>query len=80
MNSRPILLAGYFCFRVEGGGIVLLGMIISIIAVALCGRAGFLKEKNIFSDSEKKGTNFNMKKGLILTLIAGTLLAVWGIS
>ena len=67
-------------FTKTGGGIVLLGMIISVIGVALCGRAGFLKEKNMFSGSEKKGTNFKMKKGLMLTLVAGTLSAVWGIS
>ena len=64
-------------FTKTGGGIVLLGMIISIVGVGLCGRAGFLKEKGIDSSS---GQGFNMKKGLFLTIIAGTLSAVWGIS
>jgi L-rhamnose-H+ transport protein len=64
-------------FTKTGGGIVLLGMFISIAGVALCGRAGFLKEKDIQNPSGKK---FNMKKGLLLTIIAGTLSAVWGIS
>ena len=52
-------------------------MVISIIGVAICGRAGFLKEKNIENPS---GRNFNMKEGLFLTIIAGTLSAVWEIS
>lgn len=64
-------------FTKTGGGIVLLGMVISVIGVGLCGRAGFLKEKSIENPSGKK---FNMKKGLFLTIIAGTLSAVWGIS
>jgi len=67
-------------FTKTGGGIVLLGMVISIIGVALCGRAGFLKEKNMASRSGQKKQQFNMKKGLTLTLIAGTLSAVWNIS
>ena len=64
-------------FTKPGGGVVLLGMIISIVGVGLCGRAGFLKEKSIENPVDK---SFNMKKGLFLTIVAGTLSAVWGIS
>lgn len=67
-------------FNKTGGGIVLVGMVISIIGVAICGRAGFLKEKNIAKKEGKNKLGFNMKKGLFLTIIAGTLSAVWGIS
>lgn len=67
-------------FTKTGGGIVLAGMVISIVGVALCGRAGFLKEKNLAEKEGKAKLGFNMKKGLFLTLIAGTLSAVWGIS
>lgn len=78
----PMILKGTVVeqFTKTGGGIVLAGMVISIVGVALCGRAGFLKEMNL---AAKKGDGkkvFNMKKGLVLTIIAGTLSAVWGIS
>ena len=75
----PLLLNGTLIqqFSKSGGGIVLLGMIISMAGVSLCGRAGFLKEHGL---GAKENTHFNMRKGLFLTIIAGTLSAVWGIS
>ncbi|PKQ61726.1 hypothetical protein BZG02_14990 [Labilibaculum filiforme] len=78
----PLILKGQLIeqFTKVGGGIVLFGMIASIIGVALCGRAGFLKEKFLSSKTEEKGKKFQMKKGLILTLIAGSLSAIWGVS
>ena len=78
----PLIMDGKMVehFTKTGGGMVLLGMIISIIGVALCGRAGFLKEKILNSSSGEKSSPFRMKKGLILTLIAGTFSAIWGIS
>jgi L-rhamnose-H+ transport protein len=78
----PLILSGKVIeqFTKTGGGIVLSGMVISIVGVALCGRAGFLKEKNIAQNKGKNKLGFNMKRGLFLTLIAGTLSAVWGIS
>ena len=68
-------------FQKPGGSIVLTGMVLSIIGVALCGSAGYKKEmdlKNIASDNQS--IQFNMKKGLALTLFAGVLSAVFGIS
>ena len=78
----PLILNGKVVeqFTKTGGGIVLAGMLISIVGVALCGRAGFLKEKNLAQKEGKSKLGFNMKKGLFLTLIAGILSAVWGIS
>jgi len=78
----PLFLSGKVVeqFTKVGGGVVLIGMVISVIGVALCGRAGFMKEKNFAKDKGKTKLQFNMKKGLILTLIAGMLSAVWGIS
>lgn len=67
-------------FSKTGGGIVLSGMVISVLGVALCGRAGFMKEKMLTRKEGGPGIQFNMKKGLVLTIIAGVLSAVWGIS
>ena len=78
----PLIMEGKIIdqFTKTGGGIVLSGMIISIIGVALCGRAGFLKEKILNLSSGEKRGSFRMKRGLILTIIAGTFSAIWGIS
>lgn len=78
----PLIISGRVVehFTRAGGGIVLTGMVISVIGVALCGRAGFMKEKNFVKKEGKTSLHFNMKKGLTLTIIAGMLSAVWGIS
>lgn len=78
----PLIIDGKLVeqFTKTGGGIVLTGMIISMIGVALCGKAGFMKEKVLGLKQGQLKSHFNMKKGLLLTLIAGTLSAVWGIS
>lgn len=78
----PMLLNGELDYRftLPGGNIVLIGIIFSIIGVAICGWAGFLKERNISSEQSQQSGGFNMRKGLPLTIIAGTLSAVWGIS
>ena len=79
----PLILSGTLVehFQKPGGLIVLGGMILSMLGVALCGSAGYKKEKDLKSiEGEKGGIQFNMKKGLTLTLIAGLLSAVFGIS
>ena len=78
----PLLLSGKLIeqFTKTGGGVVLTGMVISIVGVALCGKAGFMKEKFLALKEGHTGLSFNMKKGLFLVIIAGTLSAVWGIS
>lgn len=67
-------------FTKTGGGIVLTGMIISIVGVALCGKSGFMKEKFLALKKGHFTQHFNMKTGLLLAIIAGSLSAVWGIS
>ncbi|MBN1184464.1 MAG: hypothetical protein JXB49_19385 [Bacteroidales bacterium] len=66
-------------FTKPGGGIVLLGMILSIIGVALCGLSGFKKEKDII-EKEGKSLQFNMLTGLILAIIGGVLSGVFNVS
>ena len=67
-------------FSANGGNIVLIGMLVSAFGVVLCGRAGFMKERFLAKQSQEGQTQFNMSKGLVLTLIAGTLSAIWGVS
>ena len=66
-------------FSRPGAGIVMVGMIISIVGVMLCGWAGFKKERDINTISGQK-SSFNMSTGLILAIIAGILSGVFNIS
>lgn len=66
-------------FSQPGSGIVILGMMMSVIGVALCGWAGFKKEKDIKSGLPGKA-GFNMAAGLLLTIIAGILSGVFNLS
>lgn len=66
-------------FSKPGGGIVLIGMILSLLGVIICGWAGFKKESDINSEATKK-TGFNMTIGLFLTVIAGVLSGVYNLS
>ena len=78
----PLVISGRVIeqFSKTGGGIVLTGMVISIVGVALCGKAGFMKEKKFAKKEVENKVQFNMNRGLILAIIAGMLSAVWGIS
>lgn len=62
-------------FSSSGGLIVLAGFVLSLIGVGFCGSAGFLKEREL----ESSDSTFDMKRGLLLAIIAGSLSAVFGI-
>lgn len=79
----PLIIEGNLIehFQKPGGSIVLSGMILSMLGVAICGLAGYKKEKDLSKLKDTSNSvHFNMKKGLILTIIAGVLSAVFGIS
>lgn len=73
----PLIINGRLVeyFSQPGADIVIGGMILSIIGVCMCGWAGFKKDKELGGT-----TNFNMATGLVLTIIAGVLSAVFNIS
>ncbi|HEY4786268.1 MAG TPA: L-rhamnose/proton symporter RhaT, partial [Bacteroidales bacterium] len=66
-------------FTKPGGEIVLVGMIVSVVGVGLCGFAGFKKEKDI-SSIDNNQVQFNMFKGLMLAIVAGVLSGVFNVS
>jgi len=76
----PIMMRGQVAeyFSRPGSGIVLIGMILSVVGVSLCGFAGFKKERDL--GGLKNAVHFNMKVGLTLAIIAGILSAVFNIS
>lgn len=70
-------------FQKPGGMVVLAGFIVSIIGVAVAGRAGFMKENELGTQdegSELDAPKFNMKKGLGLVLLAGVLSGIFGVA
>jgi L-rhamnose-H+ transport protein len=77
----PMLILGGIgsYFSKPGGGIVLSGMIVSVLGVILCGWSGFKKEKDLNSLAGEK-TGFNMSVGLFLTIVAGVLSGVFNLS
>lgn len=66
-------------FTKPGGGIVLAGMVLSILGVVICGWAGFKKEKDL-NEAKLDKAGFNMMVGLFLTIVAGVLSGVFNLS
>lgn len=66
-------------FVKPGGGIVLSGMILSMIGVLVCGWAGFKKEQDMISQANGN-KKFNMTAGLLLTIVAGVLSGIFNLS
>lgn len=77
----PLLLRGTLVeyFTRQGSAIIILGMILSVVGVALCGWAGFRKEKDL-AKLDNQAITFNMSSGLVLAIIGGVLSAVFNLS
>ena len=72
-----------YMFTHAGGQWVLIGVAVSLIGIAICGRAGMMKEKEVSDDDKYAGVaEFSLKKGLIVAVISGVLSAAfnWGIN
>jgi L-rhamnose-H+ transport protein len=72
----PLLFKGGLSayFARPGGSIILAGMLLSLVGIAVCGLAGFRKEK------ETGQGHRQMRTGLLLTIVAGVLSAVFNVS
>ncbi len=59
-----------------GGRLVLLGVVVCLAGIAICGRAGILKEKDLPEAQKKESIKeFNLVKGLVVATISGILSA-----
>jgi L-rhamnose-H+ transport protein len=60
----------------NSGLVVLLSVIVCLLGIAICGKAGMLKEKELDDATKKEGVKeFNLSKGLIVATISGILSA-----
>lgn len=80
----PLIMHGELSqkFNGPGGYTIFSGMGLALLGIVVCGIAGYRKEKDLKRNKidGAEPLTFNMKKGLTLTLIAGVLSAVFGIS
>jgi L-rhamnose-H+ transport protein len=59
-----------------GGQLVLLGVVVCLMGIAICGYAGMIKEKDVNSGEQKNSIiEFNLFKGLAVATISGILSA-----
>jgi len=60
----------------RGGQLVVLGVVVCLIGIAICGKAGVMKERQL-STAEKQSTikEFALTRGLIVATISGVLSA-----
>ncbi|NQU53029.1 MAG: L-rhamnose/proton symporter RhaT [Bacteroidetes bacterium] len=57
-----------------GGQLVLLGVLVCLIGIALSGKAGMMKERELSEEEQKKSVaEFSLVKGLIIAVFSGIL-------
>jgi len=58
----------------SGGRIVLLGVLVCLFGIVVCGKAGMMKEMELSEEEKKKSVlEFNLIKGLIVAILSGIL-------
>ncbi len=58
----------------SGGQIILLGVVVCLIGIALSGKAGMMKERELSEEDQKSSVpEFSLVKGLIIAILSGIL-------
>lgn len=58
----------------QGGQLVLLGVFVCLVGIAISGRAGMMKERELSKEDQKASIpEFNLVKGLIIAVLSGIL-------
>ncbi len=62
--------------QTKGGIVVLIGVLVSLIGIAIAGKAGVLKEKDLDAEQQKETVaEFNLSKGMMIAIASGILSA-----
>lgn len=65
-----------YMMSTPGGRMVLLGVLVCLAGIFICGRAGMLKEKDLPEEEKRKSiAEFSLVKGLIVATVSGILSA-----
>ncbi len=59
----------------SSGRVVLFGILVLMIGIVLCGKAGLMKDKGLLGQKDGVNTEFKLTKGLIIAGISGVLSA-----
>lgn len=60
----------------QGGQLVLIGVLVCLTGITICGKAGMMKEKDLTEEKKKESVKeFSLVKGLIIATISGILSA-----
>lgn len=58
----------------SGGQLVLLGVLVCLVGIAICGKAGMMKENELSEEQQKASVKeFSLVKGLIIAVFSGIL-------
>ncbi len=61
-------------FQNTGGQLVLLGVLVCVLGIAICGKAGMLKENELSKEQKSESiAEFSLVKGLIIGIFSGIL-------
>jgi L-rhamnose-H+ transport protein len=74
----PPIYSGTFFQLLEtpGGIMVLIGVLVTLFGIAIAGKAGILKEKNLNIEQQQAAVaEFNLSKGIVIAIISGILSA-----
>lgn len=64
----------YF-FTTNAGICIMIGLVVCVVGIYLCGRAGFLKEKSLASLSDEAKSGYNFGVGIVVAIVSGVLSA-----
>ncbi|NGM64540.1 L-rhamnose/proton symporter RhaT [Sphingobacterium sp. SGR-19] len=64
----------YF-FTTNAGICVMVGLVVCIVGIYLCGRAGFLKERSLSTLSVEAKSDYNFGVGIVVAIVSGVLSA-----
>ena len=63
-------------FTSHWGILVIIGLVVCIVGIIICGKAGYRKDKELGGkDTDASGSEFELVKGLILAIVSGVLSA-----